>query len=70
MSEKQPFAKFRKEAGLTIDQAANQFEVDRTTIIRWEKGKPMIPVKRLADAKSIFGATAADLRPDIFAGAA
>lgn len=64
--KKQPFAKFRKDAGMTIDEAAAKFHVDRTTIMRWEKGRPMIPLKRLDDAKTILGAGARDLRPDIF----
>lgn len=66
--KKQPFAEFRKNAGLTIDQAAKQFGVDRTTIMRWEKGSPMIPLKRIDAAKEILGAGARELRPDIFAG--
>lgn len=66
---KQPFAKFRKEAGLTIAQAAEKFGVDRTTIIRWEKGEPMIPLKRLEDARVIIGASVQELRPDLFEAA-
>ena len=69
MSEKQPFRDFRKKAGLTLEQAAVKFGVDRTTIIRWEKGKPMIPLKRLEDAKNIIGASVQELRPDLFEAA-
>lgn len=69
MTEKQPFAKFRKEAGLTLAEAAERFRVDRTTIIRWEKGTPMIPLKRLEDAKKIIGASVQELRPDLFEAA-
>lgn len=69
MTEKQPFAKFRKQAGLTLEVAAEKFKVDRTTIIRWEKGEPMIPLKRLEDAKTILGASVKDLRPDLFEAA-
>jgi transcriptional regulator with XRE-family HTH domain len=68
MQDKQPFRMFRKKAGLKIDETAKKFGVDRTTIIRWEKGKPMIPLKRLDDAKEIIGATKQDLRPDIYEG--
>jgi transcriptional regulator with XRE-family HTH domain len=67
--EKEPFAKFRKDAGLTLEAAATEFKVDRTTIIRWEKGEPRIPLKRLEDAKKILGATVQELRPDLFAAA-
>jgi len=66
MYEKQPFAKYRKQAGLTLELAAEKFGVDRTTIIRWEKGDPMIPLKRLEDAKKYLGASVQELRPDLF----
>lgn len=66
---KQPFAEFRKSAGLTIDETAKRLNVDRTTIIRWEKGSPCIPLKRLDDAKEVLGASKRDLRPDIFEAA-
>lgn len=69
MTEKQPFAKFRKEAGLTLAEAADRFKVDRTTIIRWEKGEPKIPLKRLEDAKKILAASVRELRPDLFEAA-
>lgn len=71
MTEKlaHPFAEYRKVNGLTIDQFAELFEVDRTTIIRWEKGEPHIPVKRLARAEEITGISRQDLRPDIFEAA-
>lgn len=70
MHVKQPFATYRKQAGLTLELAAEKFGVDRTTIIRWEKGEPMIPLKRLEDAKKILGASVQDLRPDLFEAAA
>lgn len=69
MPEKQPFRKFRNAAGLTLEETAIKFGVDRTTIIRWEKGTTMIPLKRLDDAKEILGATKQELRPDIFEAA-
>lgn len=66
---KEPIAQFRKDAGLTIDQAADLFKVDRTTIIRWEKGSPRIPVNRLDDAAKLLKVQKSEIRPDIFAGA-
>ena len=69
MKQKQPFAHFRKEAGMTIDRAAMAFGVDRTTIMRWEDGSTRFPIKRLDDAHDIFGASVRDLRPDIFEAA-
>lgn len=69
MTNKQPFAKYRKQRGFTLELAAKEFGVDRTTIIRWEKGQPMIPIKRLEDAKRILGASVQELRPDLFEAA-
>lgn len=66
MPKKQPIAELRKSKGLTIEAAAALFGVERTTIIRWEKGEPMIPLKRLDDAKRIFGVSKQEIRPDIF----
>ena len=67
MSDKQPIAAIRKKAGMTLDAAAEKFGVDRTTVIRWEKGKPCIPLKRLGEAAEIFNTTKQAIRPDIFA---
>lgn len=68
MHKKQPIAKCRRDKGLTIDQAAAEFAVDRTTVIRWEKGEPPIPLKRLDDAARIYGTSKGNIRPDIFEG--
>lgn len=67
MSKKAPFAKFRKTASLTAEEAAELFRVNRATIFRWENGSPHIPVDRLSDAERITGMSRRELRPDIFA---
>lgn len=63
---KQPIATFRKKKGLTIEAAAALFGVERTTIIRWEKGEPLIPLKRLDKAVEVYGVPKRKIRPDIF----
>lgn len=70
MQNKEPIAKYRKQAGLTLDEAARRFGVNRSTFIRWEKGVTKIPHWRLKDAEEILSAPRRDLRPDIFEGAA
>lgn len=60
------FAKFRRDSGLTLDAAAAKFGVDRTTILRWERGEPPVPVKRLDEIEQITGISRFDLRPDVF----
>lgn len=64
---KEPIAALRKRANLTIKEASALFDVDRTTVIRWENGEPRIPLKRLPDAERIFGVSRTAIRPDIFA---
>lgn len=69
MMEQTPFAEYRKSTGKSPDEIAREFNVNRATIFRWEKGEPSIPVKRLPDAERITGIPRQKLRPDIFEGA-
>lgn len=66
MDTQTAFAGFRKSSGLTLDSTADLFKVDRTTILRWERGDPPVPVKRLDEFERITGIPRHDLRPDIF----
>ena len=66
---KTSFATYRKTQGLTLDAMAAKFRVNRTTILRWEQGKPPVPVKRLAEVEQITGIPRWELRPDVFKGA-
>lgn len=61
------FANFRRQSGLTLDAAADRLRVDRTTVLRWEKGRTLIPVKRLDDVERITGIPRHELRPDLAA---
>lgn len=63
---KQPIASYRQKLGLTHKAVAQLFGVDRTTVIRWERGEPLIPLKRLDDAAKIYGVTKKKIRPDIY----
>lgn len=74
MSKKTPTAKepiytFRVEAGKTLDEVANLYEVSTRTLIRWEQGAPRLPVNRLVEAERIYGRNRAEIRPDIFGAA-
>lgn len=60
------FAQFRKTSGLTLDGVAELFRVNRTTILRWERGSTPIPLKRLAEIEAATGISRTALRPDIF----
>lgn len=70
MSKPTAFAGFRKSKGLTLDAAAELLKVDRTTILRWERGSPPVPVKRLNEIETLTGIPRRKLRPDIFGAAA
>lgn len=66
MSKQTAFQNFRKNSGRTLDGVAELFKVDRTTILRWEKGEPPVPIKRLAEIENLTGISKEDLRPDVF----
>lgn len=66
MAHETSFSDFRKNSDLTLDGVAALFNVDRTTILRWEKGEPPVPVKRLDEVERITGISRDNLRPDIF----
>lgn len=66
MDKQTAFSDFRKTKGLTLDGVAALFGVDRTTILRWEKGEPPVPIKRLDEIEEITGIPRRALRPDVF----
>lgn len=66
MSTHTSFSDFRKNSGLTLDAVADLFKVDRTTILRWEKGVSPVPIKRVAEIATATGLSKQQLRPDVF----
>lgn len=66
MPVKTAFPCYRKTTGQTLDAVAKQFGVDRTTILRWEKGTTPLPVNRLDEFERVTGISRHDLRPDVF----
>lgn len=50
----------------SLDVAASDLKVDRTTLLRWEKGAPYVPTYRLEEVTTLTGLSRADLRPDLF----
>lgn len=67
MTNQTAFSTFRRSKQLTLDAVAEMFAVNRTTILRWEKGEVPIPVRRLEEFEHLTGISRRDLRPDIFA---
>lgn len=70
MSTQTAFSDFRKNSGKTLDAVAEMFNVDRKTILRWERGEPPVPIKRVAEIASVTGISREMLRPDVYAEAA
>lgn len=69
METKSNFKSFRESRpDLTLDGVADLLGVDRTTVLRWEKGFTPIPTKRLQDIERITGIPRQELRPDLYAG--
>lgn len=65
-----PITKFRIDNGkMSLDEFGKLFAppVDKSTILRWERGEPPVPVKRLDEIERLTGIPRHDLRPDIFA---
>lgn len=61
-----PLAKYRAAKKLSLEAVATQFNVNKTTIMRWENGEVPIPVNRLGEIASVTGISRKKLRPDIF----
>jgi DNA-binding transcriptional regulator YdaS (Cro superfamily) len=65
MTEPNAFSDFRKRTGQTLDATAEQFGVDRKTILRWEQGSSPIPADRVLTIERITGISRHELRPDL-----
>ncbi len=65
-----PLARYRRDADKTLTALARAFDVNKSTILRWERGDVPIPVARLAEIEAKTGIPRSELRPDVFMGAA
>lgn len=59
-------AAFRRRNRMSQDDLAQVLNVDRVSILRWEKSYVPIPVKRLFEIEAKTGIPRDELRPDIF----
>jgi transcriptional regulator with XRE-family HTH domain len=59
-----PLARYRDAAGQTLEELGTAFGVDKSTMLRWEKGR--VPVDRLRDVERVTGLSRRVLRPDIY----
>lgn len=61
-----PLAKYRATEALSLEAMGDRLDVNKTTIMRWENGRVLIPFHRLAKIVAITGIPREQLRPDIF----
>jgi transcriptional regulator with XRE-family HTH domain len=59
-----PLRSYRERARVTLEQLAAQFEVNKTTVLRWEEGK--VPAERVLAVSGATGIPPHMLRPDIY----
>lgn len=65
-----PLTQFRTANGLTLEALGESLAVDKSTVLRWERGSTPIPVNKLAMIAEVTGIPREKLRPDIFGEAA
>lgn len=66
--QKTRLAQFRHDAGISLEQFGRMLTppVDKSTVLRWERGVTPVPVKRMDEVERITGIDRHHLRPDIF----
>src|SRR5688572_22926500 len=63
-SSTSPLRTYRDAAGLTLEQLADRFGVNKTTVMRWEDGK--VPPLRVLLIERKTGIHRSALRPDVY----
>lgn len=59
--------RYREATNKSVDEMADVFGINRTTLWRWEKGR--VPAERVIEIERVTGIGRAELRPDIFGAA-
>lgn len=59
-----PIKSFRTRIDASLEELAERFDVNRSTIWRWENGR--VPIERVHDVERVTGISRHVLRPDIF----
>lgn len=65
MADASPLRAYRTESGLSLEQLAALFGVNKTTVMRWEGSR--VPADRLLEIEAATGITRQRLRPDLYA---
>jgi|KBSSwiStaDraftv2_1062776.scaffolds.fasta_scaffold2445115_2 transcriptional regulator with XRE-family HTH domain len=56
--------RYRDAAGLSLAELAERFDVDKTTVMRWEDRR--IPAERVVVIERVTGIPRSRLRPDLY----
>lgn len=67
MENASPLRSYRDKTGKTLADLARVFDVNKSTVLRWEDGQ--VPIERVADVERETGLSRHELRPDIFGAA-
>lgn len=62
-----PLTAYRTLTGKSLEDLAAPLGVNKTTVMRWEKGEIPIPTNRLTDLEALTGIPRGKLRPDLAA---
>lgn len=57
-------ATYLEANGFTLENLAERFGVNKTTVLRWKDGR--IPAERVLDIERVTGISRHDLRPDLY----
>lgn len=58
--------KYRVENDVTLAEIAKKLSVNKSTVLRWERGDVAIPPQRLRTLERLTGISRHDLRPDLY----
>lgn len=56
--------RWRQRMGVTQDAVAAHLGIDRTVVVKWERGVKRIPLERVFDLAEMYGITAGQLLSD------
>jgi transcriptional regulator with XRE-family HTH domain len=62
-----PITKYRADKNLSLEALGDLFNVNKSTVLRWEEGQ--VTAERAVEIEAVIGIPRQKLRPDIFGAA-
>jgi transcriptional regulator with XRE-family HTH domain len=62
-----PLTSYRKSMGISLQAMAGRLNVNKSTVLRWEKGK--VPAERVPELERVTGIPRKQLRGDLYGAA-